>query len=77
MESTKINIKKIIFVAFIVILLYFGVNNFSVVLGIISKFFGILFPFILGVAIAYILNLPMTFLENIISNKLKNIKSLK
>ena len=81
MEKSKSDIKKIILVAFIIILLYFGVNNLSVVVGGIKKIFSMLFPFVLGGALAFILNLPMTFFENIISkikekicNKSKNKK---
>ncbi len=40
-----------------------GVLNFSLLLGLLGSFFGMLKPFILGAGIAFVLNLPLKFME--------------
>lgn len=45
------------------VLLYVGVRNMDVVLKYLGLIWGLLFPFILGLAIAFVLNVPMKFLE--------------
>ncbi len=46
------------------VLLYVGVRNMDVVLKYLGLIWGLLFPFILGAAIAFALNVPMKFLEH-------------
>lgn len=46
------------------VLLYVGVRNMDVVLKYLGLIWGLLFPFILGAAIAFVLNVPMKFLEH-------------
>ena len=71
MDLNKISIKKIreliVFTAFLVVALW----KFDVVLGVLKTIWGILFPFILGGAIAFLTNVPMSFLEKTI---FKNVK---
>ena len=71
MDLSKISIKKIreliVFTAFLVVALW----KFDVVLGVLKAIWGIIFPFILGGAIAFLTNVPMSFLEKAI---FKNVK---
>ena len=71
MDLSKISIKKIreliVFTAFLVVALW----KFDVVLGVLKAIWGIIFPFILGGAIAFLTNVPMSFLEKTI---FKNVK---
>lgn len=46
------------------VLLYVGVQNLDIVLEYIGAVWKLLFPFILGGAIAFVLNVPMRFVEN-------------
>ena len=66
MDLNKISIKKIreliVFTAFLVVALW----KFDVVLGVLKAIWGIIFPFILGGAIAFLTNVPMSFLEKTI-----------
>ena len=66
MDLSKISIKKIreliVFTAFLVVALW----KFDVVLGVLKAIWGIIFPFILGGAIAFLTNVPMSFLEKTI-----------
>ena len=71
MDLSKISIKKIreliVFTALLVVALW----KFDVVLGVLKAIWGIIFPFILGGAIAFLTNVPMSFLEKTI---FKNVK---
>lgn len=57
------------------VLLYLGVKNLPVVIGALRFVWGLLFPFILGAAIAFVLNVPMKFLERKLFGKAKEKKS--
>jgi hypothetical protein len=63
MELNKSNLKKIrgiiVFTAIVIACFW----KYDVVFAILKFAFGILFPFILGGAIAFILNVPMNFIE--------------
>ena len=71
MDLSKISIKKIreliVFTAFLVVALW----KFDVVLGVLKAIWGIIFPFILGGAIAFLTNVPMSFLEKKIFENVK------
>ena len=73
MDLSKISIKKIreliVFTAFLVVALW----KFDVVLGVLKAIWGIIFPFILGGAIAFLTNVPMSFLEKTIFKNEKKI----
>ena len=45
------------------IVLLIALWNYAIIFGWIRFAFGIIFPFLLGGAIAFVLNVPMTFLE--------------
>ena len=61
------------------IVLLIALWNYAIIFGWIRFAFGIIFPFLLGGAIAFVLNVPMTFLEEkIFHNKyLKEKKAAK
>lgn len=63
MDLSKISIKKIreliVFTALLVVALW----KFDVVLGVLKTIWDIIFPFVLGGAIAFLTNVPMSFLE--------------
>ena len=55
------------FTAILVVALW----KFDVVLDVLRAIWGIIFPFVLGGAIAFVTNVPMSFLENKIFGKVK------
>ena len=71
MDLSKMSIKKIreliVFTALLVVALW----KFDVVLGVLKTIWDIIFPFVLGGAIAFLTNVPMSFLEKKI---FKNVK---
>ena len=71
MDFSKLSMKKIreliVFTALIVVALW----KFDVVLGVIRAIWGIIFPFVLGGAIAFVINVPMSFLEKKLFGKAK------
>ncbi len=56
-------IKQIRRLILFTILIFVGVWKFNIVLAAVGFLWGIVFPFVLGGAIAFIINVPMTFLE--------------
>ena len=70
-DFSKLSIKKIreliVFTALIVVALW----KFDVVFGVIKAVWGIIFPFVLGGAIAFVINVPMSFLEKKLFGKAK------
>ena len=71
-------LRKWMFLILFSALSFWIVNNFSIIFGIVSKIFKVLFPFILGCVIAYILNIPMMKIESLLKkiikkNKYKNL----
>ena len=71
MDLSKVSIKKIreliVFTALLVVALW----KFDVVLGVLKTIWDIIFPFVLGGAIAFLTNVPMSFLEKKIFEKVK------
>lgn len=63
LDFNKKNIKTIMLMAFACILFYLGVKNIGLVAESIGSILGLLFPFILGAAIAFVLNVPMNRIE--------------
>ncbi len=56
-------IKQIRGIIVFTILIFVGVWKFNIVLTAVGFIWGIIFPFVLGGAIAFIINVPMTFIE--------------
>ena len=81
MDLSKMSIKKIreliVFTALLVVALW----KFDVVLGVLKTIWDIIFPFVLGGAIAFLTNVPMSFLEKKIfenvQKKNKIVRKLK
>lgn len=79
MELTKENIRKlrglIVFTAVIIVCLW----KYEASLEILSFVWGVVFPFILGGAIAFVLNVPMNFIQRHLfpEDKIKNKKAAK
>ena len=69
----KKDFKKVFQLVVLTIIIYWAINNLAVINSFISKITEILFPFILGGALAFILNIPMAFFEKKIA-RLKNGK---
>lgn len=63
MELSKDNMKKIMLLIVFTILILVGVTNVDKVWGVIKILLNIIFPFILGGAIAFIINMPMRCIE--------------
>ena len=70
-DISKISVKKIreliVFTAFLVVALW----KFNVVLDVLKVIWVIVFPFVLGGAIAFVINVPMSFLEKKIFGRAK------
>ncbi|MBP1756015.1 MAG: putative permease [Firmicutes bacterium] len=64
MDLNKNNIKKILGIATFVILLYVGLQHLNIVIGALAFCFNLIFPFLLGAAIAFVINVPMRAIEN-------------
>ncbi|MDY4671044.1 MAG: AI-2E family transporter [Oliverpabstia sp.] len=63
MELSKDNMKKIMLLIVFTVLILVGVTNVNKVWGVIKVLLNIIFPFILGGAIAFIINMPMRCIE--------------
>lgn len=63
MELCKENMKKIMLLIAFTVLILVGVTNVNKVWGVIKVLLNIIFPFILGGAIAFIINMPMRCIE--------------
>ena len=68
------DLKKWMILILFAVLSFWVVNNVDLILGIISRVFNVLFPFILGGVIAYILNIPMVKIETLLKKVIKKDK---
>lgn len=73
LNMDKKDLKKIFLLIFLSIITYWTINNLSILGNCINKISEIIFPFILGGALAFIINIPMSFFER----KLVEIKFKK
>ena len=79
MELSKENVRKIrgiiLFAALVVACLW----KYDLVISVLSYAFGVIFPFVLGGAMAFVLNVPMNFIERHLfpEEKKEKNKSLK
>ena len=64
--------KKIRELIIFTVLLVVALWKFEVVIDVLKTIWGILFPFVLGGAIAFVINVPMSFLEKKIFGKTKD-----
>ena len=77
MEKNSSDLKKWLILILVAILAYWAVNNLSVLGNLINTVIDIIFPFILGGALAYILNIPMSFFEKKFTSTSKKKKAKK
>ena len=71
MDLSKMSIKKIRELIVFTALLVVASWKFDVVLGVLKTIWDIIFPFVLGGAIAFLTNVPMSFLEKKIFENVK------
>lgn len=76
MEIKIKNKRTVVLMITFAILLHWGLNHLSMLPGIVSYLVGILFPFLLGGAIAFILNVPVKNIERMIGPAFKEKKML-
>ena len=74
MNFNKENIRHMRHLIVFTLVLLIALWNYTKVLGFVGVLWNIVFPFLMGGAIAFILNVPMSFLER---NLFKNEKALK
>ena len=71
------DLKKWLILILVAIVAYWGINNLATVGSVINTVIDIIFPFILGGALAYILNIPMSFFERKFTRTEKKKKAKK
>ena len=71
MDLSKLSMKKIRELIIFTVLLVVALWKFEVVIDVLKTIWGIIFPFVLGGAIAFVINVPMSFLEKKIFGKAK------
>ncbi len=79
MDFNKNNIKIMLGLITFAILLFVGVQNIGIVIGVISSILKLIFPFVLGAGIAFVLNVPMSGIEQGVfgKSKSKSIQNMK
>ena len=63
MKDRKKAIASVIFIIIFAVLFVYLVNHFSVITSVGNTLINIIFPFLLGCAIAFIINIPMSAIE--------------
>lgn len=66
---SRSNIKKILLIAFAIIIFFLALQNLGSVGHALGKVWSVLYPFVLGGAIAFIINVPMKALETHVFKK--------
>lgn len=77
MEWNKKSIRNCIFIVCIGVLFYSILQHFGIVCKAVSNIFKLIWPFLLGGAIAFILNVPMRAIEKRLFPKSKRFKRLR
>lgn len=77
MNLSKDNVKKIIFILCAVVLFYEVIENVNGIIDFCDKMIALVFPFILGCAIAFIINVPMRQIEKHLFPKKTSEKAKK
>ena len=73
MQLNRNNVKKILFIIVVSIVIFLGIQNFSVSLKVLSISIDLLKPFILGIGIAFTLNVLLKLLEEKIFSPLNKL----
>ena len=76
MELNKKNIKRVLLLIACAILLYWGLNNLSVLGGLLSSILSLFSPLLIGVGIAYVMNLLLIAIERLWDKALKKAPEL-
>ena len=76
MELNKKNIKRILLLMACAILLYWGLNNLSVLGGLLRSILSLFSPLLIGVGIAYVMNLLLMAIERLWDMALKKAPEL-
>ena len=76
MELNKKNIKRILLLMACAILLYWGLNNLSVLGGLLRSILSLFSPLLIGVGIAYVMNLLLMAIERLWDKALKKAPEL-
>ena len=76
MELNKKNIKRILLLMACAILLYWGLNNLSVLGGLLRSILSLFSPLLIGVGIAYVMNLLLMAIERLWDKALKKATEL-
>ncbi len=76
LELNKKNIKRILLLIACAILLYWGLNNLSVLGGLLSSILSLFSPLLIGVGIAYVMNLLLMAIERLWDKALKKAPEL-
>ena len=77
MNLSKNGIKKIVMILCFVILFYEILENIGNIVNIVNGIIGLIFPFIIGGAIAFVINVPMRQIEKHLFSKTKYAKLKK
>lgn len=75
--NKELTYKSLLKIVVIGILVYCGIQNYPLVLSILTNFFNLIFPFLLGGAIAFIINVPMRGIEKFILPHKENCEKLR
>lgn len=76
LELNKKNIKRVLLLIACAILLYWGLNNLSVLGGLLSSILSLFSPLLIGVGIAYVMNLLLMAIERLWVKALKKAPEL-
>lgn len=76
LELNKKNIKRVLLLIACAILLYWGLNNLSVLGGLLSSILSLFSPLLIGVGIAYVMNLLLMAIERLWDKALKKAPEL-
>ncbi len=71
-NEEKAKYKKIALILLITVIVFWCINNLSVIGNLISKLLSVLSPIILGSCLAFLLNIPMSFFEKKVLKNKKN-----
>ena len=76
LELNKKNIKRVLLLIACAILLYWGLNNLSVLGGLLRSILSLFSPLLIGVGIAYVMNLLLMAIERLWDKALKKAPEL-
>lgn len=75
--NDKISYRKLLRIVVIGVLLYCGIQNYMLILRFLGYAFHMIFPFVLGGAIAFIINVPMRPIERHLFPKCRKLDKIR